>query len=78
MTQEQLRAEIQHLRLMQRRTVCNRCKRALALTIERREQHLRDRIKFDYLVADLQKRDIAVKVVEQFAYQNQSLEAHDA
>lgn len=67
MTQEQLREEIQQLQLMLRQTICNRCKRTLAQNIERREQHLRDRIKFDYLIADLQKRGIAVQVVKRYA-----------
>lgn len=66
MTQQQLITEIQHLRWMQTNTICNKCKRELALRIERREQHLKDRIKFDYLIMDLQSQGIEVKVVKRF------------
>lgn len=69
MNQIQLKAEIIQLRKMLVNTECAKCRRRLATRIEEREQHLRDRIKFHYLIKDLNKRGIAAKVVKRFANQ---------
>ena len=68
MNQVQLKAEIIHLRKMFANAKCAKCRRRLITRIEEREQHLRDRIKFQYLIKDLQERGIAVEVVKRFAY----------
>ena len=67
MNQVQLKAEIMHLRKMFVNAKCAKCRRRLATRIEEREQHLRDHIKFRYLIKDLNKRGIAAKVVKRFA-----------
>jgi len=67
MNQLQLETEIIHLRKMLVNAKCVKCRKRLATRIEEREQHLRDRIKFQYLIKDLNKRGIAAKVVKRFA-----------
>ena len=67
MNRVQLEAEIIHLRKMFANAKCAKCRRRLAMKIEEREQHLRDHIKFRYLIKDLNKRGIAAKVVKRFA-----------
>ena len=70
MNQLQLETEIIHLRKMLVNAKCVKCRRRLAIRIEEREQHLRDRIKFQYLIKDLNKRGIAAEVVKRFANQS--------
>ena len=66
MNQVQLKAEIMHLRKMFVNAKCAKCRRRLAIRIEEREQHLRDRIKFQYLIRDLKARGLAVEAVKRF------------